>query len=86
MATLAAILVVIAYNMSEWRHFLSVLKIRSDVAVLLTTFFLTVIIDLTVAIEIGMVLAAFLFMRKMIQFSNVSVLTNQIDDHSDDSG
>ena len=85
MATLAAILVVIAYNMSEWRNFRSVLEgSRSDAAVLLTTFFLTVIIDLTVAIEIGMVLAAFLFMRKMIQFSNVSVLTNQIDDHSDD--
>jgi len=85
MATLAAILVVIAYNMSEWRNFKSVLEgSRSDVAVLLTTFFLTVIIDLTVAIEIGMVLAAFLFMRKMIQFSNVSILTNQIDDHVDD--
>ncbi|HEY5408834.1 MAG TPA: sulfate permease [Ginsengibacter sp.] len=85
MATLAAILVVIAYNMSEWRNFKSVMQgSRSDVAVLLTTFFLTVIIDLTVAIEIGMVLAAFLFMRKMIQFSNVNVLTNQIDDHVDE--
>ncbi len=85
MATLAAILVVIAYNMSEWRHFLSVLKgPKSDVAVLLTTFFLTVIIDLTVAIEIGMVLAAFLFMRKMIQFSNVNILTSQIEDHGDE--
>ena len=82
MGTLAAILVVIAYNMSEWRNFKSVLEgSRSDVAVLLTSFFLTVIVDLTVAIEIGMVLAAFLFMRKMIQFSNVSILTNQIDDH-----
>ena len=85
MATLAGILVVIAYNMSEWENFISVMKgPRSDVAVLLTTFFLTVIIDLTVAIEIGMVLAAFLFMRKMIKFSNVSVLTNQIDDQGDD--
>ena len=85
MATLAGILVVIAYNMSEWENFISVMKgPRSDIAVLLTTFFLTVIIDLTVAIEIGMVLAAFLFMRKMIKFSNVSVLTNQIDDQGDD--
>ncbi|MGH2649508.1 MAG: SulP family inorganic anion transporter, partial [Ginsengibacter sp.] len=85
MATLAAILVVIAYNMSEWRHFLSVTKgPKSDVAVLLATFLLTVIIDLTVAIEIGMVLAAFLFMRKMIQFSNVNILTSQIDDHNDE--
>src|SRR5450432_2631828 len=86
MATLAGILVVIAYNMSEWENFISVLKgPRSDVAVLLTTFFLTVIIDLTVAIEIGMVLAVFLFMRKMIKFSNVSVLTSQIDDQSDET-
>jgi SulP family sulfate permease len=84
MATLAAILVVIAYNMSEWENFLSVLKgPRSDVAVLLTTFLLTVVIDLTVAIEVGMVLAAFLFMRKMIKFSNVSILTSQIEDQGD---
>jgi SulP family sulfate permease len=81
MATLAAILVVIAYNMSEWEIFLSVLKgPRSDVAVLLTTFLLTVVIDLTVAIEVGMVLAVFLFMRKTIKFSNVTILTSQIDD------
>jgi SulP family sulfate permease len=56
---------------------------RGDVAVLLATFFLTVIIDLTVAIEIGMVLAVFLFMRKMIKFSNVNILTRQIDDERD---
>lgn len=83
MATLAGILVVVAYNMSEWESFVSVLKgPGSDVAVLLTTFFLTVVIDLTVAIEIGMVLAAFLFMRKMIKFSDVSILTKEIDDPS----
>jgi len=81
MATLAGILVVVAYNMSEWENFRAVLKgSKSDIAVLLTTFFLTVLIDLTVAIEIGMVLAAFLFMRKMIQFSDVSILTKDIDD------
>ncbi|MBS1666408.1 MAG: sulfate permease [Bacteroidetes bacterium] len=81
MATLAGILVVVAYNMSEWESFVSVFKgPRSDVAVLLTTFLLTVLIDLTVAIEIGMVLAAFLFMRKMIKFSDVSALTKDIDD------
>jgi SulP family sulfate permease len=75
MATLAGILVVVAYNMSEWRHFLSVLKgPRSDMAVLLATFLLTVIIDLTVAIEIGMVLATFLFMRNMIKFTSVSLV------------
>lgn len=82
MATLAGILVVVAYNMSEWESFVSVFKgPRSDVAVLLTTFLLTVIIDLTVAIEIGMVLAVFLFMRKMIKFSDVSILTKDIDDN-----
>ncbi len=82
MATLAGILVVVAYNMSEWKSFISVTKgPRSDVAVLLTTFFLTVIVDLTAAIEIGMVLAVFLFMRKMIMFSDVSMLTKDIDDN-----
>lgn len=80
MATLAGILVVVAYNMSEWKSFVSVFKgPRSDVAVLLTTFLLTVIVDLTVAIEIGMVLAVFLFMRKMIKFSEVSAFTKEID-------
>ncbi len=75
MATLAGVLVVVAYNMSEWRHFLSILRgPRSDGAILLTTFLLTVFVDLTVAIEIGMMLAAFLFMRTMIKFSGVSAL------------
>ena len=82
MATLAGILVVVAYNMSEWESFVSVFKgPRSDVAVLLATFLLTVLVDLTVAIEIGMVLAVFLFMRKMIKFSDVSILTKDIDDN-----
>lgn len=72
MATLAGILVIVAYNMSEWENFLSVLKgPGSDTAILLTTFLLTVFVDLTVAIEIGMVLAAFLFMRSMIKSSDV---------------
>jgi SulP family sulfate permease len=79
MATLAGILIIVAYNMSEWRHFLSVAKgPKSDVAVLMTTFLLTVLVDLTAAIEIGMILAAFLFMRKMIQYSDVSMLTNAL--------
>jgi SulP family sulfate permease len=81
MATLAGILVVVAYNMSEWESFIAVLKgPRSDSAVLITTFLLTVIVDLTVAIEIGMVLAVFLFMRNMIKVSEVSMLTHQLDD------
>ncbi|MES1219713.1 MAG: sulfate permease [Bacteroidota bacterium] len=85
MATLAGILVVVAYNMSEWHSFVALFKgPRSDVAVLLTTFLLTVLVDLTVAIEIGMILAAFLFMRKMIKFSEVNVLTKDIDDNGKD--
>ena len=74
MATLAGILVVVAYNMSEWESFRSVFKgPGSDIAILLTTFILTVLVDLTVAIEIGMVLAAFLFMRNMIKSSDVNM-------------
>ncbi|MGN6339580.1 MAG: SulP family inorganic anion transporter [Ginsengibacter sp.] len=80
-ANLAGILVVVAYNMSEWKNFKSILNgPKGDVAVLLTTFLLTVLIDLTVAIEIGMVLAVFLFMRNMIKFSDVSILTQEIGD------
>jgi len=72
MATLAGILIVVAWNMSELENFISVFKgSKSDAAVLITTFLLTVLIDLTVAIEIGMILAAFLFMRKMMQVSSV---------------
>jgi SulP family sulfate permease len=79
MATLAAILVVVAYHMSEWRSFLAELRSpKSDVAVLLTTFFLTVLVDLTVAIGVGMVLAAFLFIRRMATVTNVSVITREI--------
>ena len=85
MATLAGILVIVAYNMSEWQVFLSVFKgPRSDVAVLMTTFLLTVLVDLTVAIEIGMVLAVFLFMQKMVQFSEVSMLTKEADENGKD--
>ncbi|HEY4966933.1 MAG TPA: SulP family inorganic anion transporter, partial [Puia sp.] len=81
MSTLAGILVVVAYNMSEWQAFLSVLRgPRTDMAVLLTTFLLTVLVDLTVAIEVGMVLAAFLFMRNMVKFTNVNILTKEIED------
>lgn len=86
MATLAGILIVIAYNMSEWRNFLSVVRgPKSDMIVLLITFILTVFIDLTVAIEIGMILAAFLFMRDMTKQTNVqSVNFNEDDKEEDD--
>jgi sulfate permease, SulP family len=84
MATLAAILIIVAYDMSEWRSFKSLLKSpKSDVVVLLTTFFLTVIFDLTIAIEIGMVLAVLLFMKRMAEVSNVSVVTRELVDEDE---
>ncbi len=87
MATLAAILVVVAYHMSEWRTFRSELRSpKSDVVVLLATFSLTVLVDLTVAIEVGMVLAAFLFMRRMAEVTNVRALTVELKDRSDTPG
>ncbi len=80
-ANLAGILVIVAYNMSEWKTFRSILKgPKGDMLVLLITFFLTVLIDLTVAIEVGIILAAFLFMRNMIKFSGVSTYTEEIED------
>jgi len=81
MAVLAAILIMVAYHMSEWRTFISEFKgPRSDIAVLLTTFLLTVFLDLTIAIEAGMVLAAFLFMRRMAEVTNISILTAEFDE------
>lgn len=78
MSCLAGILVVVAFNMSEYKTFLDISKGRkSDAAVLVITFLLTILFDLTVAIEIGMVLAVFLFMRTMIKMSNVSYLLNE---------
>jgi SulP family sulfate permease len=75
LSCLAPILVMVAYNMSEWRTFKYLLRgDKSDVAVLLITFFLTVIVDLTVAIEVGVVLAIVLFVRRVMQTSTISVL------------
>ncbi len=85
LATLAAILVIVAYHMSEWRTFRSELRSpKSDVAVLLATFLLTVLVDLTVAIEVGMILAAFLFMKRMSEVTNIRVLTHEFGDPKDD--
>ncbi|MBE6225745.1 MAG: sulfate permease [Bacteroidales bacterium] len=72
---LAAILVMVAYNMSEWRTFKYLLKgNKMDVSVLLITFFLTVVIDLTVAIEVGLVLAIILFVKRISETSSIKVL------------
>jgi sulfate permease, SulP family len=79
--TLAAILVVVAYHMSEWRTFRGELTApRSDVAVMLVTFVLTVAVDLSVAIQVGMVLAAFLFMRRMSEVADVRMVTRELED------
>ncbi len=84
---LAGILIVVAYNMSEWRSFLSICRgSKYDIAVLIATFLLTVLVDLTVAIEVGMVLATLLFLQRMIKISNMSSLENDgelMDNYSD---
>ena len=87
MSCLAGILIIVAYNMSEWRSFLSILKGSVfDIIVLLTTFILTVLVDLTVAIEVGVVLSAILFMKRMSDISekriNNIVDTDVIEDYS----
>jgi SulP family sulfate permease len=79
LAALSAILVVVAYHMSEWRSFAHIFSTpRSDVLVLLTTFLLTVLVDLTVAVQAGVVLAAFLFMKRMADVTNVGIVTREI--------
>ncbi len=79
MATLAAILFVVAFHMSEWRAFVGELHSpKSDVVVLLTTFTLTLLVDLSVAIGVGMVLAAFLFIRRMATVAEATVVTRQL--------
>ena len=88
MTTLAAILVVVAYNMSEWRSFRGILNsTKSDSTILLVTFFLTVLFDLVIAIEVGMVIAMFLFVRRMSDnklIENVSHETAQLIEEDED--
>ena len=80
MASLAAVLVMVSYNMSGWRTFRGLLKNpKSDVTVLLVTFFLTVIFDLTIAIEIGLVIAAALFIKRVMETTEISVIQHGID-------
>lgn len=75
MSCLAGILIVVAYNMSEWRSFVSILRGSAfDIIILLTTFTLTVLVDLTVAIQIGVVLSAFLFMKRMTDTGQTAIL------------
>jgi len=80
MACLAGVLVIVAYNMSEWRTFKNLLKgQKSDVAVLIATFLLTVIFDLTIAIEIGLLLALVLFLRRISESTQISIFKHDID-------
>lgn len=89
MATLAAILVVVAYNMSEWRSFKGIFNsTKSDVTVLLVTFVLTILVDLVVAIEIGMVIAMFLFVKRMSENKLIENVSHEMEidfSESDDS-
>lgn len=80
MACLAGVLVIVSYNMSGWRTFLALMKNpKSDVTVLLITFFLTVIFDLTVAIEVGLLIACVLFMKRVMETTEISVIRDEID-------
>ena len=79
MACLASVLIIVSYNMSEWRTFRSLMKNpKNDIAVLFVTFFLTVLFDLTIAIEIGLLIAMLSFMKRMIETSKISILKDEI--------
>jgi sulfate permease, SulP family len=81
MASLAGILFVVAYNMSEWRSFKGMFRnSKSDISVLLTTFFLTVLVDISIAIQFGLVLAAFLFVRRVAETSGIQIFNNGAED------
>jgi SulP family sulfate permease len=78
LSCLAGILVIVAYHMSEWRQFISILKgQRMDIIILLTTFFLTVVFDLIIAIEIGIILSSFMFMKRMSESVHIQNITSE---------
>ena len=86
MACLAGVLVVVSYGMSGWRSFLALMKNpKSDVTVLLITFFLTIIFDLSIAIEVGLIIACLLFMRRMSETTDVHIISNEINPDDEDS-
>ena len=86
MACLAGVLVIVSYNMSGWRSFASIMKNpKSDVIVLCVTFLLTVIFDLTIAIEVGLICACLLFMRRMAETTDVKVISDEIDPEEEQS-
>lgn len=80
MACLAGVLVIVSYNMSGWRTFMQLMKNpKSDVIVLFITFILTVIFDLTIAIEVGLLIACLLFMKRMAESTQIKVIADEID-------
>lgn len=84
MACLAGVLVIVSYGMCGWRSFVALMKNpKSDVTVLLITFFLTIIFDLTVAIEVGLIIACLLFMKRMSETTDVKVIMDEINEESD---
>jgi SulP family sulfate permease len=86
MACLAGVLVVVSYNMSGWRSFAGIMKNpKSDVIVLWVTFLLTVVFDLTIAIEVGLLCACLLFMRRMAETTDVKVISQEINPEEEDS-
>ena len=86
MACLAGVLVIVSYNMSGWRSFLSIMNNpKSDVIVLWVTFLLTVVFDLTIAIEVGLICACLLFMRRMAETTDVKVISDEINPEEEDS-
>lgn len=85
MACLAGILVVVSYHMSEWRQFLSLLRgNKYDIIVLLVTFFLTVVVDLVVAIQIGIIISSFIFMKRMSESLNIEMVKDFFPGHQSD--
>lgn len=84
MACLAGVLVVVSYGMCGWRSFLELMKNpKSDVTVLLITFFLTIIFDLTIAIEVGLIIACLPFMKRMSETTDIKAITEEIDLNQD---
>ena len=85
LAALAAILVVVSYHMSEWRSFAGLLRApKSDIFVLVVTFALTVFVDLTVAVQVGVVAAALLFMKRMSEVTQIEGVTDELRDRDED--
>ncbi len=84
MSCLAGVLIIVSYNMSGWKTIVSMCRqSRSDIAVLFTTLLLTVIFDLTIAIEIGLVIAIIMFIKRVMESTNISVIQNELDVHND---